>query len=106
MRIVDISIALALEAGPSDATLFFRADTCSLLDWVMISVTCVIAAFLVASSMWLFNLGVTRARLTRIRMVVTIAAAVLAGLGIVFGTASIMRWVDCYLLLLGDAFIN
>lgn len=106
VRIVGISSALALEEGPSDATLFFRADTCSLLDWVMISVTCVIAVILVCSSMWLFNLGVSRARLTRIRMVVTIASAVLAGLAIVFGTASILRWVDCFLLLLGDAYIN
>ena len=106
VRIVGISIALALEAGPSDATLFFRDDTCTLLDWVMISVTCAIAVILVSSSMWLFNLGVTRARLTRIRMVVTIASAVLAGLAIVFGTTSLLSWVDCFLLLLGDAYIN
>ena len=103
--IVGISIALALDVGSSEENLFFPDGTCTLLDWIMISVTSAIAVILVCASMWLFKLGVTRSRLTRIRMVVTIASAVLAGLAIVFGTTSLLRWVECFLLLLGDAYI-
>lgn len=103
--LVGMIVALAQAASRSEGAYFFRDDTCTLLDWLMISVTSAIAVTLVYTSIWLFKLSATSSRLTRIRLVVTVISATLAGLGIVFGTTSIMSWVDCFLLVIGDDYI-
>lgn len=100
------SVALGHAASHSEAARIFPEDTCTLLDWVMISVTSAITVTLISISISLFKLGLRSTKLARLRFGVTVFAAALAGLGVVFGTVSVLRWVECFLLVLGDSFIS
>lgn len=100
--LIDIGNAFAQSTGSRNNPMIFPEGTCSLVDWLMISVTSAIFVALMYTSVWLFKLGQKSLRLARIRIWVTVASAVLAGLGIVFGTVSVMRWVECFLLVLND----
>ena len=98
----DISIAFAQSASSRNHPIGFGEGTCSVLDWLVISVTSAIFVALMYTSVWLFKFGLRSDRLARTRLGVTVASAFFAGIGIVFGTVSVLRWFECFFLMLND----
>lgn len=100
--VIDISIAFAQSASSRNNPIGLGEGTCSVLDWLIISVTSAVFVALMYASVWLFKFGLRSRRLARFQLGVTVVSAFLAGLGIVFGTVSVLRWVECFFLILDD----